>query len=273
MSSRPQPVEPMPSSSSMAPVNGLPQLSSLNMPPGSRTDSPSSNSTRTHSLSPSTMAAALNSNGQPQPVVNVDSGSWEDNLFGARDRSDVQPSPISTSYPVTPVSSTASQPSYQYPNPVASGSRAAVNQQYALSLPQNYTHSSDRPMGDSYTDSLFDRRFPFPQSPFQTSHDSAQPQLHAQSPTSAVSMPPQRGNANMQPPVNYAHRRSITEPQTLRSVLLNQVPAMAHLQQHSPVSAPRGTPTQKATTDGSGQLQTAEFDLNSRGGRMPSLPS
>ena len=238
--------------------------------PLSRTESPSSTSTRTHSMSPSSIAAQLNAvAAPPPPVVPVDSTSWEDGLFGtSRERAEIQPSPVTTSYPATPLSAASSQ-SYQFPNTTA---RIQHMPQYTMQPgAQNFPHTQDRPLTDAFSDAnpLYDRRFQYP---FQTTPDPSQNSLHAQSPTSAVSMPPQRGTPSqqqIQPPVNYAHKRSITEPNALRSLLLNQVPpSMSHLQQQNP----RG-PSPTSMSDGIPMLRAADFDLDPRGGRMPSLPS
>ena len=194
----------------------------------------------------------------------------------------MQPSPVTTSYPVTPLSATASQGQYQFPN--AQTRSSGLNQPYALQIPpqNNYSHSSDRPSADAYGDtsaSIYDRRFPsYNTSSFTPTHDNSHSQLHAQSPTSSISMNPQRGNTNIQPPITYAHKRSTTEPhsQALRSLLLNQVPPISHFQQQqqsSPGSgAPRG-PSPPGMNDTIGHLRAAEFDLDPRGGRLPSLPS
>ncbi|GJE94506.1 hypothetical protein PsYK624_106760 [Phanerochaete sordida] len=257
--------EPVASTSALS-TNGLPPLSALPLAPASRTESPSSTSTRTHSMSPSSIAAQLNA-APPPPVVPVD--SWEDGLFGTgRERAEIQPSPVTTSYPATPLSATGSQP-YQFPNTTAR--IQSMPQPYNMQPgAQNYAHTQDRPMADAFTDAnpLYDRRFPYP---YQTTPDPGS--MHAQSPTSSGSMPPQRGTPSqqqIQPPINYAHKRSITEPNALRSLLLNQVPpSLSHLQQQQQARGPSPT----SMSDGIPMLRAADFDLDPRGGRMPSLPS
>lgn len=179
---------------------------------------------------------------------------------------DVQPSPVSTSYPVTPVSTTASQNPYPFPNSGASSSRHSVGQTYSLQIAQNYSHSADRPT-ESYSDSLFDRRFPFPSSAFQSTHDSSHTAFHAQSPTSAVSIPPHRGSANVSP-MNYSHRRSITEPQALRSALMSSLPGM--MQPGSGSTRGLSPPNMTETV---GHLRAAEFDVDPRINQMNTLPS
>lgn len=261
--------EPVASTSALS-ANGLPPLSAL---PLSRTESPSSTSTRTHSMSPSSIAAQLNAvAAPPPPVVPVDSTSWEDGLFGtSRERAEIQPSPVTTSYPATPLSAASSQ-SYQFPNTTAR--IQSLPQQYTMQPgAQNFPHTQDRPLTDAFTDSnpLYDRRFPYP---FQTAPDPSQNPMHTQSPNPTVSMPPQRGTQQqIQPPVNYAHKRSITEPNALRSLLLNQVPpSLSHLQQQQNTQQARG-PSPTSMSDGLPMLRAADFDMDPRGGRMPSLPS
>ncbi|KAF7795954.1 hypothetical protein EIP86_007123 [Pleurotus ostreatoroseus] len=211
--------EPIASTSAL-PVPGLPLVAAA------RTDSPSSASTRTHSLSPSSIAAVLNPPGA-QPVVSVET-SWQDGLFATRDHQDVQPSPMSTSYPVTPVS--AASP-VQFPF-TAAGPSASRPAQFPMSLAQNFPHTADRPMDGqaaSYADALFTRRFSFSQPAFPDA--SAGPRaLHAHSPTVSVpNISPQRGSAaSMQPQSAYAHRRSITEPQNLCNVLLGDAQQMQY---------------------------------------------
>lgn len=260
-------------STSALTTNGLPPLSALPLAPASRTDSPSSTSTRTHSMSPSSLSASLNAVAPPPPpVVPVD--PWEEGLFNTgRERAEIQPSPVTTSYPATPLSATGSQ-SYQFPNPAARVQQ--LSQQYSMQPgAQNFSHTQERPLADAFADtnSLFDRRFQYP---FQPAPDSSHTPLHAQSPTSPVSMPPQRGTPTqqIQPPVNYAHKRSITEPNALRSLLLNQVPpSLSHLQQQQQnAQQPRG-PSPTSLSDGIPMLRAADFDMDPRGGRMPSLPS
>ncbi|KIP08061.1 hypothetical protein PHLGIDRAFT_70108 [Phlebiopsis gigantea 11061_1 CR5-6] len=241
----------------------------------SRTESPSSASTRTHSMSPTSMVASLNAPAPP-PVVSVDSASWDDGLFGARERAEVQPSPVTASYPVTPLSASGSTSSYQFP--AANSQIRPLGQQSYMSPAQNYTHNGDRPLGDAYADanSLYDhRQFSYAPSAFQASPDGSRTQMHAQSPPT-VSMPPQRGNGSIQPPMNYAHKRSVTEPsqQALRHILLQtqSIPPISHLQQHQQHSPGRG-PSPPGMDGGIGQLRAADFEMDARGGRMSSLPS
>lgn len=233
------------------------------MPPSSRTESPSSGSTRTHSLSPSSLSAVLNPNGQPGAMP--DNSGWDDGMFGGgRERADIQPSPVSNSYPVTPVSSNASQPPYPFPNSNQSSSRPSVST-YGLQMPQNYPHSADRPAGEGYSDSLFDRRFHFAQSNYP---DNSHSNFHAQSPTSAVSLPPHRANsATSLQNLSFAHRRSITEPQALRTALMGGMPGMMG---HSHSSPGKGPSSMSETV---GHLRAAEFDVDPRVNQLNTLPS
>ncbi len=259
--------EPVASGSSLP--GGVQHIPShMPMPSSSRTESPSSTSTRTHSLSPSSIAAVLNP-AASQAQVSIETRAWEDGIFAGRaECAEVQPSPISSSYPATPVSAAASQ--NHFPYSAAPSSRAPMGEQpsYPLSITQNYPHNADRPMGDVYADAMFERRY-YSQPTFTTSHDASHSQqIHAQSPTTAAPpIPPQRGNA----PINYAHRRPITEPQALRDVMYSVQQQMPHSGQHG-MSQTRG-PSPTGMSDGVGHLRAAEFNLNSRVGRMSSLPS
>ena len=232
------------------------------LPPVSRTESPSSGSTRTHSLSPSSLSTVLNPNGQPGALP--DGSAWDEGMFaGGRDRAEVQPSPVSNSYPVTPVSSNASQPPYSFPGGGnTSNSRPSVST-YGLSLPQNYPHNTDRPASE-YSESLFDRRFHFSQSGYS---DNSHSNLHAQSPTSAVSLPPHRASpgGGLQS-LSFAHRRSITEPQALRTALMGGIPGMMG---HS--GSGRGPSASMSETVG--HLRAAEFDVDPRVNQLNTLPS
>lgn len=238
-------------------------MSQMTLPPLSRTESPSSGSTRTHSLSPTSMSTVLNSTGQAAGLS--DGAGWDEGMFSGRERADVQQSPVN-SYPVTPVSSTATQPPYSFSNPAQSNSRPSVST-YGLQMPQNYPHSADTPSGEGYSESLFDRRFHFPQSGYS---DSSHGPFHGQSGSSSVSLPSHRGNtsASMQN-LSFAHRRSITEPQALRTALMGSVPGM--MGQHSHSSSGRGPSPNVSETVG--HLRAAEFDVDPRVNQMHTLPS
>ena len=155
----------------------------------------------------------------------------------------------------------------QVPFPFPPSGAAAPRQptQFALaSMAQNFPHTADRPMDSSaYADALFNRRFSFSQPTFHDTTSRAR-QIHAQSPTTGVPpIPPQRGNSTLQSPITYAHRRSITEPQALCNVLMTDAQEM---QQHGGVRMP----SPPGMSDGVGHLRAAEFNMDSRVGRMPS---
>jgi hypothetical protein len=232
------------------------------LPPASRTESPSSGSTRTHSLSPSSLSAVLNSSGQPTGLPD----SWDEGMFSARERPDVPPS---SSYPVTPVSSTNSQPPYSFSSSTQPPTSRPSVSTYGLPLTQNYPHSADRPAGEGYSDSLFDRRFHFPQSAYS---DSSHTTFNAQSPTPPVSLASHRGsNGTGIQNLSFAHRRSITEPQALRTALLSSMPGMLVPHSHSHAGSGRGpSPNMSETV---GHLRAAEFDVDPRVNQMNTLPS
>ncbi|KAI0087313.1 hypothetical protein BDY19DRAFT_245438 [Irpex rosettiformis] len=231
--------------------------------PKPRTESPSSGSTRTHSLSPSSLSTVLNPNGQPGALS--DSSPWDEGMFGGGREREVQPSPVSNSYPVTPVSSNTSQPPYSFPNQNQSSSRPSVST-YGLQMPQDYPTSTGRPGGEGYSESLFDRRFHFAQSGYS---DNSHSNFHAQSPTSAVSLPPHRASpsASLQN-LSFAHRRSITEPQALRTALMSGMPGMMG---HSHSSSGKGPSASMSETVG--HLRAAEFDVDPRVNQLNTLPS
>ncbi|KAL4252316.1 hypothetical protein ABKN59_002595 [Abortiporus biennis] len=234
-----------------------------------RSDSPSSGSTRTHSLSPSSIAGALNPS--PQAVSALDGGSWDDAMLLRKERSDSQSASMSAAYPITPVSTTTTQTSYSYPPVSANSSRqAAMAQIYMQPITQNYPHSADRPTGGgNYPDAFMDRRYSFSQPAFSATHDSSQLQSH--SPTSAVPSIPSRGNPSVPPPISYAQRRSITEPQGYRPVVMNQQhPSMAHAQQQQQQQQQSHVvriPSPGMADNSMPPLRT-EYDLDSRVGRM-----
>lgn len=114
---------------------------------------------------------------------------------------------------------------------------------------------------------MFDRGFPFTRSAYSTGGHDTSHSFHAQSPTSSVALP-HRGGANVQNTMTFAHRRSITEPQALRSALMGQLPAMmGHAHSHS--SGQKGA----NMTETVGHLRAAEFDVDPRVNQMNTLPS
>lgn len=229
---KPQPQQPntaSPSgSSTLPPIQFLPQVSPTNSLPSmpvSRHDSPSSASTRTHSLSPTTFNSTL---GQTGSMSGMDSQVWDSSAFMAKDQQEPGPSSASSSYTIPPVPGPSTSHTSAYPS---SASRPSLDEAYPPLT--SYQYSPDRSLApiDPYgqnTNSGFllrDERRPFsyPQPSFPT--HAGQLQSHP-SPVSAVSpsMPP-GGGPGMQ--ASYAHRRSITEPQGYRSsIQLGSIPQM-----------------------------------------------
>ena len=86
---------------------------------------------------------------------------------------------------------------------------------------QNYPHSADRPMTtDSYAGSGYvgDRRTYSPYShPSSFQANAAQTQAYPHTMSSMMSPP--GGNIPAQPSLTYSHRRSITDPQGIRTIL------------------------------------------------------
>ncbi|KAI0734267.1 hypothetical protein C8Q72DRAFT_458617 [Fomitopsis betulina] len=226
-SSQPQHPDTASPSGTLPPVHFLPQVSPTNSLPSmpvSRHDSPSSASTRTHSLSPTTFNSTL---GQTGSMSGMDSSAWDSSAFMAKDQPEPGPSTASSSYTIPPVPGPSTSHTSAYPS---SASRPSLEETYPPLA--SYQYSPDRSLApiDPYAGSansgflLRDerRQFSYAQSSFPT-HAG---QLQHSSPVSAVSpsMPP-GGGPGMQ--ASYAHRRSITEPQGYRSgIQLGSIPQM-----------------------------------------------
>ncbi|KAH9838349.1 uncharacterized protein C8Q71DRAFT_524652 [Rhodofomes roseus] len=205
----------------LSPTNSLPSM------PVSRHDSPSSASTRTHSLSPTNFSSAL---GQTGAVSGMDSSAWDGSAFMSKDQPEPGSSTASTSYTLPPVPGPSTSHSSAYP---PSASRQSLDEAYVPLTSYQYSPERSMASADPYSGTagsgflLRDERRPFayPQPSFPT-HAG---QLHAQSsPVSAVSPSmPSAGGANMQSSAPYAHRRSVTEPQGYRSGFqLSSIPQM-----------------------------------------------
>ncbi|KAI0925886.1 hypothetical protein AcW1_008199 [Taiwanofungus camphoratus] len=216
---------PVASGSTLPPISSIPQYSpTLSLHSASRTNSPSSTSTRTQSLSPTAMNTGLGQN--PHTLPSIGSNSWDEDVYMGKEGQDPGPPSSSTHYPLAPIAGSSSSHAHLYaPSP----SRQPISAMYSPVTP-NYPHTADRPMGgDPYSGSGMGysvrdnrRTISFPQHSFPTpSHMPAHP-----SPVSAISptMPPQGGSMSMQSPTSYAHRRSITEPQGFRPVLSHPLP-------------------------------------------------
>ncbi|PCH42323.1 hypothetical protein WOLCODRAFT_17633 [Wolfiporia cocos MD-104 SS10] len=247
---------------------GLPPISSLNVSPpsalasASRTDSPSSTSTRTHSLSPNSLNTAL---------ANQLSGnnSWEpDNMF--KDSSEAASSSTLTSYTIPPV---PPQHQAQAPTFPASSSRQTLDDIYNPSVSmQGYGHSPERPSGlggaaGEYSgpgsDFLERRPFSYSQPSFPT---HANP-LHAHQ-GSAISpsmgAPPHGGLA-----LDYAHRRSITEPHAYRTALgQNQMPSIPQMRLPQPPSLAGRLPSPSQLASPGGHAGGYDFNGERRLDRM-----
>ncbi|KAH9928693.1 uncharacterized protein B0H18DRAFT_1117878 [Fomitopsis serialis] len=216
-----------PGSSTLPPIQFLPQVSPTNSLPSmpvSRHDSPSSASTRTHSLSPTAFNPSL---GQAGPMSGMDSSPWDSSAYMGKDQPEPGPSSTSNSYTIPPVPGPSTSHSSAY---ASSTSRQSLDESYVPLT--SYQYSPERSMAsDPYsgiTGSGFllrDERRPFTyQQPSFPTHAG---QLHAHSsPVSAVSPSmPSGGGQHIHSP--YAHRRSATEPQGYRSnIQLGSIPQM-----------------------------------------------
>ncbi|OCH95468.1 hypothetical protein OBBRIDRAFT_831026 [Obba rivulosa] len=197
-----------PSSQSSNMSTSLPPISALSsggpLPSTSR-DSPSDSSSRTHSLSPSAYSAALSQS--PHSVPGLEGNNWDE--FLGKDQSEASAS--SAAYPLQlPVSTSGSQAPC-YASSATSNTRSTLEQLYFQSLTQNYSPTSDRPMGggqsmgaDGFTSNPFTLReerrpFSFPQ-PSLSSHAGLSNQSSSLSLQTAVN--PQGGNPGIQSPVS-----------------------------------------------------------------------
>lgn len=249
--------------SSLPSLSALPHLSpTSSLPSGSRTDSPSSNSTRTHSLSPTGMNASLGH--APNPLPNIDSG-WDDPMFMPKEQPEAGSSSQTTSYTVPPVPGPSSHsPSY------SSSNRQAMEDMY-MPMSSNYSSTVDRPMSgatDIYSGSssgflLRDERRTFSYS--QPSFPTHANHMHAHSsPASAVSptMPPPTGGLSMQSPVQYAHRRSITEPHGYRSAMGGQIPSIPQMRLPQPTPHPLRIPSPSQLAGNGAPSQLSGYDVS-----------
>lgn len=262
--------EPVASTSAISPSSS----SSLTpaVPPISRNESPSSGSTRTHSLSPTNITPALHHSPQ-QATASMD---WEEVMMRKERPDPHQASPVSAGYPISPLSTTQTHPSYPYPPASSTSRQMTMAQVYMQPMPQSYTtHTTDRqqPPADVYSESTVDRRYSYSQPSYSSMHDSSHmhhPAAHSPTTSAAQSIPPHRGNANIQQPISYTHRRSITEPQGYRPVVMNQQPAPSlpqqHAQQQQHPHAVR-VPSPSGMRDDAAPMR-AVYDIESRVGRM-----
>ncbi|TFY82881.1 hypothetical protein EWM64_g1137 [Hericium alpestre] len=228
-----------------------PGVSSTSRDGSSAGESPSS--TRTHSMSPSTITAAMRPS--PHSVHSLEGASWDQPMLIPDEQPEQQASPPSSGYSLSAVAAHKPQPHYSYPSPVPSTSRSVPTPMYIPPVSQsaqNYAHTADRPMGDGYATSypLRDIReetphFAYSQNPF-TSHDGTH--LHHPTPTT-TSIHPQpihRDTSSTQPSLHYVPRRSVHEqpPQNYRPPMLNPYhlppphpqlrrPSSPHLDSHS----------------------------------------
>ncbi|KAH9936046.1 hypothetical protein B0H21DRAFT_758734 [Amylocystis lapponica] len=243
-----------PSSSSLPPIHSLPHMSptmSLHSAAGSLNGSPSETSTRTHSLSPESMSAALaQSPPHSQPSHNVhdmESDGWGESMFMPKEQSDPPP-------PVPPATYTST-------SFTPSGPRQVIADMYMQSVQRN-PHTDDRPMNpDTYPSPGYvrdDRRSLFSGSFSLPSFHTHNPQMQNHHPavasmSSMSSMPPQSGGMLVNHSMPYPHRRSMTDqhptfrPTPLAQMRLSQHPHALRL--HDPAANMPGSAYDMETED------------------------
>jgi hypothetical protein len=190
------------------------RLRTLDSPAHDSSDPASPSSTGTGSNSPSTM----NANNPRASTHAVDGPRWDQPLLMDNEKTYL-PS-ISTPTPQKPMQH------YTYPIPLPpTSSRIATSTPLYISTPQA-THTTDRSMGNAYGNfvlrdsrgqqqqSPHSQQYPYPSHTFSTAHDCTVQAHHATNPNASTLG-------------SFPHRRSLTEPQTLRS--LNHFPHLPGL--------------------------------------------
>lgn len=228
-------------------ASGSRSQDALSRPPDSTSragsaDSP--DSTRTHSLSPSTMTATAGTmRASPHSASNIEGTAWDQQmLVTEQQQQQQQPEPSasssSTGYPM-PTHKPVPQSQYSYSSPIPTTSRPSMPNGIYLppvsQAPHNYSHTADRPMPESYAASSYTplrgvreehQQFSYPQASFQQS-DTGQPISHHHSPPVSVPQVHDARETSTQSSMPYPHRRSVTEPQYGR-------PLINHYQQLPP---------------------------------------
>ncbi|THH29990.1 hypothetical protein EUX98_g4202 [Antrodiella citrinella] len=228
---------------------------------------------------------------------------WEDMVLRKERAEQHQSSPVSAGYPISPVSTTQTHASYSYPPASSTSRQMTMAQVYMQPMPQSYPHSAhaadrqqqqqqqhqqqqqQQQQSDVYSDSFLDRRYSYSQPSYSSGgHDSSHMQHHhaqqqQHSPTTSVqqsTIPPHRGNTSLQQqqPISYAHRRSITEAQGYRPVVMNQptpsLPQQQQQQQHVQQQHPHAVriPTPSGMQRDVVAPMRAVYDIEPRVGRM-----
>jgi hypothetical protein len=183
-------------------------------------DAASPSSTRTSSLSPSAINATMRNS--PRSVQSIEGSSWDQSLLMGEQQPEVQVPTGPTGYQLPPVSAPMPQKAvqqYPYSSNVASSSRTSItNNMYMSPTQPNYPHNADRPMGNSYSSTGFllrdareepQQQYSYSHSAFSANHDT---NMHSHSP----SHQPRETSPNG---INFAHRRSLTEPQSFRNIV------------------------------------------------------
>ncbi|CAL1716839.1 unnamed protein product [Somion occarium] len=221
---------------------------------GSGTPSPSSTSTRTHSMSPT-----MNAERSMHEMSAVANATWGESLTARKEHTE-HTSPVSTNYSMQ---ASSTQSHYPYSTQSPSSSRQPL---YLQSMTPYSPASADRTPIDGY-DFLDRQRYALTQPTYSTSvHDSSQ--MHNHSPTSVIpSSQSSHGNSHtMHNSIPYPHRRSITEPQGYRPVVMNHQglqSSLPHAQQQSAHMVRIPSP------EGVASVRTSVYDMESRVGRMP----
>ena len=190
----------------------------------SSVDSPPS--TRANSLSPPNLAASMRTS--PRAVQVLDGSNWEQSLLLPEHSDSHMSSATSTPYQLPPVNAPVPSKVLHYPsysNSIPPSSRNSVSSgMYMPNSQQNYSHSTDRPMGGAYSSGYVMRndvrqdsqqqQYSYSQQSFPTSSTDSNHNMTTSSHQSTHSQ------AQRDP---FPHRRSLTDPQGYRTIV-NQFP-------------------------------------------------
>ncbi|KDQ57241.1 hypothetical protein JAAARDRAFT_35858 [Jaapia argillacea MUCL 33604] len=204
-------------------------------------------SSRTSSLSPSAMTAAVHTS--PHPLQGMENSPW-DHPFLREERTESRPSPVSSTFPLSSVNSISHKQQAQFSFNSTSSSLPSSSRQMlpsSIYIPpapqQNFSHSADRPPHSGGYDSssflLRDLReepqsYSYSQSSFPSPHQS---QMHPPPLSESTSMPAQLSYSQRDSPLSslpFSHRRSITEPLGGYRPNLNQYSNLSHPQGSMP---------------------------------------
>ncbi|KAF8907333.1 hypothetical protein CPB84DRAFT_1725665 [Gymnopilus junonius] len=182
----------------------------------SSADSPAS---RASSHSPTAVTVSMSS----RPMTIIEQDSWDDSI-AVNQRTQHQHTHPEVAGPSEPSYHLAPVPikPIQYPiynNTFPSTSRSLSNNLYTGSI-THYSHSSDRPMNNSYGSQSFNFRTEIrdesrPQYSYLQSFPSQDPNMHSETapPPNLHTDSHPHHNRQRESPLPYPHRRSLTDPQ------------------------------------------------------------